>query len=88
MSTSVPSLSLQHTTQVGKRAIRIVVRGNMGEQGRELLNSVGMVGVSDMANTYEAICTTPEQIDAVRKPILAAYAYKVVGSSVELHPKN
>lgn len=31
---------------------------------------------------------TIEQIDAVRKPILAAYAYKMVGSNVELHPKN
>lgn len=31
---------------------------------------------------------TIKQIDAVRKPILAAYAYKVVGSNAELHPKN
>ena len=88
MTTTVPTMSLERMTKDGKPAIRIVVRGTVGEQGRELLSRIGMTGVADIANAFEAICSTPEQIDAVRNPILAAYAYKVVGSNVELHPKN
>jgi hypothetical protein len=70
---STPTFEVHRTRQNDKPAARIAINNanvNFYPELNALAKSLGMTLSSTYANCFEIICTTPEQIDAVR-PIIA-----------------
>lgn len=56
----------------GAVAIKLMVRGNVGAGGRDVLNKLGFIPVVDIANCRELLTTTPAELDAARNALIAA----------------
>ena len=65
------TLALEKFVKEGKTVIRVIVRGNVGAEGREKLNALGMTPVVDIANTREKFVTTPQELDALREALVS-----------------
>jgi hypothetical protein len=65
------TLALEKLTINGQIKIRVIVRGNVGGEGRAILDTLGMTPVIDIANTREKFVTTPEDLDALRNALVS-----------------
>jgi hypothetical protein len=64
-------LAAYRINQNGNIAIRLTVSGNVGADGRAVLDELGLTPLVDVANCREIITTTPAQLDFVRGQLLA-----------------
>ena len=48
-------LEIQRLTRNGKPALRVIVRGNVGQENRDKLDILGITPATDMSNCREAI---------------------------------
>lgn len=65
------TLALEKFTIDGKVVIRVIVRGNVGAEGRAVLDTLGMTPVTDIANTREKFVTTPAELDTLRNALVS-----------------
>ena len=70
--TEKPQLTLERVTRNGKTAIRLIVR-NATPELRPLLDELGILPVCDIASVREIICSSPEELDAARNPLLPLF---------------
>lgn len=63
-----PKLSVSRTMLNGRPAVELIVTNATAEL-RTLLDGLGIVPVSDMANRRSIVCTTPAELDAARDPL-------------------
>lgn len=64
-------LAISRVMRNGKPSVRIAVHGNVGAEGRAILDELKMTPVVDMSNTQEIIVTSAEELDAVRNALVA-----------------
>ncbi len=65
------TLAIQKVMHTGKPAARILVRGNVGQENRDKLTALGMTPVVDISNCREKICTTNDELIALRDTLIA-----------------
>lgn len=65
------TLALEKFTINGRTEIRVIVRGNVGPEGRAKLDVLGMTPVTNIANTREKFVTTPEELDTLRDALVS-----------------
>jgi hypothetical protein len=63
-------LELQKFQRDGKVLIRVIVRGNVGADGRVILDTLGMTPVVDIANCREKYVSTPVDLDTLRDALV------------------
>ena len=64
-----PKLEMFRVQKNGKPAIEMVVR-NATKEMRPVLDALGVLPTPDMANRRGIVCATPDELEAVRAPIL------------------
>ena len=70
-----PKLEIVRTQKDGKPAIELVVR-NATAAMRPILDALGIVPTVDIANRRSIICTTPQELDAARAPIIKFFDHQ------------
>ena len=65
-------LELTRYVRDGAVVICVVVRGNVGNEGRAVLDRLGMTPRVDIANCREKYVSTAAEIDVLRNALLAA----------------
>ena len=65
------TLVAQRVTADGRPAIRVLVRGNVGAEGRAKLTVLGMTPVLDISNCRERIVTTDAEFVSLRDALVA-----------------
>mgnify|MGYP001588256224 CR=1 FL=1 len=63
-------LVMLRITKDGKPAVRVQVRGNVGEEGRKRLDALGMEAVTDISNTREKIISDAKELGELRDALL------------------
>ena len=63
-------LEMQRLTKNGKPAIRVIVRGNIGQENRDKLDILGMTPVLDISNCREAIIFSAAELGALRDALI------------------
>jgi hypothetical protein len=64
------TLALERYVKNGKTLIRVIVRGNVGTEGRAKLDALGMLPVVSIANTREKFVSTPAELDTLRSALV------------------
>ena len=64
------TLVIQRITVDGQIAARIMVRGNVGAEGRAKLDALCMTPVMDMFNCRERVCYTQAEAVALRDALI------------------
>ena len=63
-------LEMQRLTRDGKPALRVIVRGNVGQENRDKLGILGMTPVPDISNCREAIISGAAELEALRDALI------------------
>ena len=74
---NTPKIQVIRTQKDGKPAVEIVVRNSMfSAELHALVGSLGYVATPDIANRRAIVCTTAEEIDAARNPLVKFFDAK------------
>lgn len=70
-----PKIEICRIMQNGKPAVELVVRNATAEM-RPILDDLGILPTPDMANRRGIVCTTPQELDAARNPIIKFFDHQ------------
>lgn len=71
MTINPGTLAMQRVTVDGQPAVRVLVRGNVGADGRAALTALGMTPVLDISNCRERVVATDADLFALRDALVA-----------------
>lgn len=72
-----PKFEVCRTQKDGKPAVELVVRNSMANaELHALVDSLGYLATADIANRRAIFCTTAEEIDAARNPLVKFFDAK------------
>ena len=68
---NAPKFEIIRTQKDGKPAVELVVRNSMAnDELNELVESLGYHPTIGIANRRAIVCTTPEEVDTARNPLV------------------
>lgn len=74
---NAPKFEVFRTQVNGKPAVELVVRNSMASpELHAVIDALGYIATTNIANRRSIICTTPAEIDAARNPLVKFFDAK------------